>query len=67
MRCGQALLCRPELLAAQRQLLLAERIGLADLQRHLLPAGAFLRAVREHERLGDVIAGRHGAVRQSKQ
>src|SRR6266581_634750 len=53
----------PELLATQRHLLLAERVGLADLQRHVLPVGVLLEIVREHERLDDVLADRHCAMR----
>src|ERR1044072_3113618 len=53
----------PELLAAQRDLPLAEGIGLADLQRHVLPVGVLLEIVGEHERFDDVLADRHRAVR----
>ena len=41
----------PQLLAAQRYLLLGKHIRFADLQRHVLAVGILLQIAGEHERL----------------
>src|SRR5579859_3140649 len=53
----------PQLLTAERYLFFSEHIGLADLQRHVLPVSVLFHVVREHERLDDVLSDGHGAMR----
>src|SRR6266851_5741925 len=53
----------PQLLTAERYLFLGEHIGLADLQRHVLPVSVLFHVVREYERLDDVLSDCYGSMR----